>query len=279
MDRYILFQSHICSENLTWLRDRIDSIFFIHLGCLFIYIITHWTYINLCCICHLITIEVERTSTCGQCVHQATAFTSYSCATTGRGGSKLPCCQPLRRSTLFKEFCNPGGMPPSMEWYQSCSAKFEIEIGNSPWNCTHKSCQRPIGRHHFDMVEAALAFLRSLPEDELSTQWSEDLGFDIGDPAAILTKERFLNSPGIRTRLPAAPVHMFLSGVFFEHGLHLNFIVKWNIRNAFWTLSQSRILCFMHDLVYYDWLRYEQRHGLGYWSRSTIWFGLGRLSS
>ena len=82
------------------------------------------------------------------------------------------------------------------------------------------------GRHHFDMVEAALAFLRSLPEDELSTQWSEDFGFDIGDPAAILTKERFLNSPGIRTRLPAAPVHMFLSGVFFEHGLHLNFIVK-----------------------------------------------------
>ena len=144
MDRYILFQSHICSENLTWLRDRIDSIFFTHLGCLFIYIITHWTYINICCICHLITIEVERTSTCGQCVHQATAFTSYSCATTGRGGSKLPCCQPLRRSTLFKEFCNPGGMPPSMEWYQSCSAKFEIEIGNSPWNCTHKSFQRPI---------------------------------------------------------------------------------------------------------------------------------------
>lgn len=67
------------------------------------------------------------------------------------------------------------------------------------------------GRHQFELVEAALSYLRSVSDDELCSQWSEDFAFDIGDPGAKLTKEAFLSSPGIQTRLPAVAGYVYVS--------------------------------------------------------------------
>ena len=58
------------------------------------------------------------------------------------------------------------------------------------------------GRFGFELKEAALSFLRSVTDTELDVH-SEDFAFDIGDPTAVLTKEKFLESPGVQTRLPA----------------------------------------------------------------------------
>ena len=66
------------------------------------------------------------------------------------------------------------------------------------------------GRHQYELEEAALSFLRSISEEELQSQWSEDFAFDLDDPQATLSKDAFLNSPGIRSRLPAVSVHVYI---------------------------------------------------------------------
>ena len=58
------------------------------------------------------------------------------------------------------------------------------------------------GRFGFELKEAALAFLRTTSDSELAAH-SEEFAFDTGDITAVLTKEAFLASPGIRTRFPA----------------------------------------------------------------------------
>ena len=58
------------------------------------------------------------------------------------------------------------------------------------------------GKWAYDLQQAALAFLRDTPPDELE-RLSEEFAYDIGEKNAVLTAEQFLEMPGIKSRLPA----------------------------------------------------------------------------
>lgn len=57
------------------------------------------------------------------------------------------------------------------------------------------------GRFGFDLASAARKLILTCSDSYLESL-SMGFAYDIGDPRAVLTREAFLNSPGIATRLP-----------------------------------------------------------------------------
>ena len=91
------------------------------------------------------------------------------------------------------------------------------------------------GRFGFELSEAALAFLRTISDEELEAKYSEEFAFDTKNPTAVLTKEAFLQSPGICNRLPSAIWHGLVS-------LCLQFKCQENVLDSWW-FARFQIHC------------------------------------
>ena len=67
--------------------------------------------------------------------------------------------------------------------------------------CNHFRGPFRSGKFQYDLREAAISFLASCNDDTIE-RLSEDYAFDTGVRNCTLTKELFLDTPGIQTRLP-----------------------------------------------------------------------------